>query len=1330
MRRILPTTYAAIATTAAVGIVLLRISFPVFLHQGITEAISAALPFGFQAREISVDFLRNRAVFGGVLAGDGRFTLLAPRVIAHFSLAGFSTRDLRVTDISIERPLLRVRGGLPLSFTTPRGGDDFPRVTASDGRVTLSQENGEKWRATGVALDWSWETLALTAKSVTPPPSRFFPGELGLSFNGYRVREGWDVASKATWSDGDLDLQGRFEPATGVFRGEGDYRGVPVAGFPLQVRKLHCSFTAQGSTAWGVHGAISTSTAVLSGVPLLLTGTVAVGPEGVRVADLSALLPQGKAVLNGEFRHDGARWTSSGTALLSDLSPVGLAVSAGILKDEGLPEISATGGSVSWNWPGEGTPLALSTNLGLFFFRNGAGGQLHLAAVGSVAGGALSLSRALITWPDNRLHLSGNLSPKQGWETAFELTTTRLSGLLGMIVKDFTLLDGGGSYRGNIRGALGSPEISGEVALAPFAFGHSVIEKVSGPLTIRGANLSSTGLLLRLRGGAARLDGSITVGEETALDLQGELENYPLADLVGMFLPPWATAARVSTRFSLKGIEERSNGGGPTTITGLSFGDVTVGKIAGPLLWTPGGLSMKGARIESSVGDWSGDLSLPFDGKIRGTIASRNLPLPPALVGVFSSAAGSLGLSGTLENPSFDGLFRLGWTGVLAGQPDLVLKGSGNAAKITVSGRSEGILEADGVVEPATLRFTAVARGNLPAIPLSIPRVGKGELTVSGIRVAISGAAEDPTRAVGEVSWDRLALKSPVAWARVDMGPATVPFQGGTVTLDALRAVVGPLSGIFSGTLSTQGPRITARGEAPVSSLSSLISLPAGIAVGDGTADVAATIAGTWTSPKVTGEVLIPRCTVTGLPLVGTLPGVEAALIWDGEKGTVTASALHQESILKGSASFTSDGFSPIRIEGTLPVAALSQAGITLLKEGSFSFSGEVPVDNPLMGASGRVTLKDGAASLGDRGKITALRGEGAFEQGILRVDSFSGLYGEGEITGSAMLDYTTPALPRWEATASARGLFIKFPGEAELLLDSDVVLTGTPKGSSLKGRIILNKGSYLKEIAPRPALRFSPTPATASVQVPRSISATELDLEIVTRRPFELRSNQADAAFEGRLRATGSLGAPIISGEIRAVRGDFYYLSRRFKIATGSVLFTGGQGFDPFIILSAATEVGTTKVYLNTQSNLSSLSLGLSSSPPYGREDIIALLTFGQTVTGLKGKGEATAAIAAASIVGGELLGRFQEEARRSLALSVFQINPETSQGSGDTDLRFTLGKKLSDRLFVSWSQRLTGSERQSFTAEYRILDFLTLTGERDSEGQNNFDLKVDLGF
>jgi autotransporter translocation and assembly factor TamB len=247
---------------------------------------------------------------------------------------------------------------------------------------------------------------------------------------------------------------------------------------------------------------------------------------------------------------------------------------------------------------------------------------------------------------------------------------------------------------------------------------------------------------------------------------------------------------------------------------------------------------------------------------------------------------------------------------------------------------------------------------------------------------------------------------------------------------------------------------------------------------------------------------------------------------------------------------------------------------------------------------------------------------------------------------------------------------------------------------------------------------------------VPKSISGVGLDLEIVTRRPFVIASNQADVSLEGRLRIIGSQQRPVVAGEVRAARGDFYYLSRRFRIAEGSVIFTGSEGFDPFIVLSAVTEVGKTTIFLNTQSNLSSLTLNLSSTPPYGREDIIALLTFGQTVTGLKGKGEAASAMAAASIVGGELLGRIQEETRRTLSLSVFQIDPEVSETTGDTDLRFTLGKKVSDRLFLSWSQRLTGSERQAFTAEYRILDFLTITGERDSDGQNHFDLKVDFGF
>jgi translocation and assembly module TamB len=274
-----------------------------------------------------------------------------------------------------------------------------------------------------------------------------------------------------------------------------------------------------------------------------------------------------------------------------------------------------------------------------------------------------------------------------------------------------------------------------------------------------------------------------------------------------------------------------------------------------------------------------------------------------------------------------------------------------------------------------------------------------------------------------------------------------------------------------------------------------------------------------------------------------------------------------------------------------------------------------------------------------------------------------------------------------------------------------------------LAGEVRVLKARYQREFGERPPTIVPPagTAAGAAGTGP-DLSRMALDVKVFAADNVWIDNRMAEIETSMALEIGGRLGAPVVRGEITAIQGEATYLSRQFRLESGSLRFVPPSTV-PLLDLQASTTVGETEILFLMDGPLSKPSFHLTSTPAMSQEDLVALLTIGETRRGLASRGERVSTAGAAVFSTEPLVNALGDEVRSSTGLEVFQLEPVLGENK-QVSARVTLGTHLSDRLFVSYSQNLGATEDQQFLVQYSLLDYLSVWGQELSQGVYSLDL------
>jgi autotransporter translocation and assembly factor TamB len=243
--------------------------------------------------------------------------------------------------------------------------------------------------------------------------------------------------------------------------------------------------------------------------------------------------------------------------------------------------------------------------------------------------------------------------------------------------------------------------------------------------------------------------------------------------------------------------------------------------------------------------------------------------------------------------------------------------------------------------------------------------------------------------------------------------------------------------------------------------------------------------------------------------------------------------------------------------------------------------------------------------------------------------------------------------------------------------------------------------------------------------------------------------NDDVNLEFSGDVRVLREGGELRILGDMETIRGKYFLYGTKFKIDKGSFFFDNVERIDPtidFLVSTRLWEAGSgssgggsllgtgssNEIKLAITGTLSEPEVEPVPGSPYSRDDILELLAFQQGMGSMDSVG--VGSLFQERVIknlGGAYSSRFLESiAGRTLGVETFEIVPTWSEKFRLTDAQITIGKYISDKVYLRYTRRLSQSSGQETGVEYRLNKNLFLEGRKDKAGLYHLGLNLNWEY
>jgi translocation and assembly module TamB len=228
-----------------------------------------------------------------------------------------------------------------------------------------------------------------------------------------------------------------------------------------------------------------------------------------------------------------------------------------------------------------------------------------------------------------------------------------------------------------------------------------------------------------------------------------------------------------------------------------------------------------------------------------------------------------------------------------------------------------------------------------------------------------------------------------------------------------------------------------------------------------------------------------------------------------------------------------------------------------------------------------------------------------------------------------------------------------------------------------------------------------------------------DLDLRLDLGERLTLRGFGFDGGVAGQVRVlTDAAGALQAQGRLRAVRARFRAYGQELDVDPGMLIFDGPLE-RPGLDITAWRRHQQVEAGVHVTGSLDAPRVELISNPPVADADKLSWLVLGRAPTTASG-----ADLAILQAASGALVRSDQEPLQRRIA-SRFGLDEMTVRSSSDIGARgatdtttnvFALGKRLSDKLYVSFEQALGATAEYLVKLDYALTQRVSVRGQTGS--------------
>jgi hypothetical protein len=383
--------------------------------------------------------------------------------------------------------------------------------------------------------------------------------------------------------------------------------------------------------------------------------------------------------------------------------------------------------------------------------------------------------------------------------------------------------------------------------------------------------------------------------------------------------------------------------------------------------------------------------------------------------------------------------------------------------------------------------------------------------------------------------------------------------------------------------------------------------------------------------------------------------------------------------------------------------------------EGSLSLSARLvgPLDAPMISGEGRV--RDGQISL--KGYPQPLRNFEAhivLSPGSVRLVGASAQLAAGRITARGEIGFSEWEIRSYRLMFGLKNIAAELTTGLETVWDAELELVGQGATGFLRGEAKLVRGSYTRDLT---LLSFLLEPTPGKDGGP----GFSLPIQVLVKLENNLVVRNTLARFRvgGNLSLEGKTDSPVIFGTLRTDQGHFLIRRNRFNIVAATARFNDPRSVNPFLEVTAKSQIDGYDITMNLSGFADDLSVRFASTPPLPEEDLLSLVTFGVTRAGFAASPAGVLVGEAAQFLVEDLLGV------RAARTGVDVLEMKTD-GEGGRSLR--VGRKLTERALVVYSQSLADTEQRRLRVEYQLFGPLLLAGEQNFRGGFGGDLVLRL--
>jgi hypothetical protein len=409
------------------------------------------------------------------------------------------------------------------------------------------------------------------------------------------------------------------------------------------------------------------------------------------------------------------------------------------------------------------------------------------------------------------------------------------------------------------------------------------------------------------------------------------------------------------------------------------------------------------------------------------------------------------------------------------------------------------------------------------------------------------------------------------------------------------------------------------------------------------------------------------------------------------------------------------------------------------------------PLSQPVL--SGRATIVNGRLRyLTLPHSVEAINGQVSFGGGNVRLEDVAARIGTGPVQfgGRVVLDGFFPR--QFDLTMTGQDMLIRYPEDFRSRVDADLALRGDIKAPVLSGTITVEQGTYDRRFDPIPEFRpFAPgrTPEPA-VPVRAAGDSLPLQLDIRITAPSTLRvdNNLAQVGASADLNLRGTYDRPLLFGRAEVERGYLFFEGRRYQVTLGTIDFTDPTRIDPFFDFEGETRVRTPgqtyRVGLRVSGTRQRMNWEFSSDPPLPEVDVLSLLlgdarsVENPELRALQSQEAYRLALVEermARYLASSLSAEVGRAVEKTFGLDTFQVTPSLTDPSQSSRVnpgaRLTLGKQISERVYITFSRSLTSAVRdQIILLEYDATDRVSWILTQNEDRTYSLDFRVRRTF